>query len=96
MDLIIETVHLLFPNNFTQRAFKASFGTSLPTAVILWRVLQIHSDIIQPIHLLWSLEFLKVYATTDVSAFKWHCDAKTYRLYVWRVLFLLYVNLNTV
>lgn len=47
-------------------------------------------------HLLWTLYFLKTYNTEDVSCAFLRCDRKTFRLWVWRILAVLFTQLNTV
>jgi hypothetical protein len=91
-----------FPTKPTPRQFRALFGVSIQTVIILWQFLQtIQSSIdlpfvLHPSYLLWALYFMKVYPSCDVACNKWQCDAKTFRLWAWRVIFLLHLFLNTV
>jgi DDE superfamily endonuclease len=71
-----------------EQKFRSHFGCSIDVAVDVWNL--IHTDLkhaAQPKHLLWSLVFVKIYATEDV-----HCrivswpDPKTFREYSWYFL----------
>jgi len=67
--------------------FRAHFGTSPGVCAICWN--HIESKLPRNFlytHLLWTLLFLKVYATESVLASKCQCDEKTFRTKVWVVL----------
>jgi hypothetical protein len=83
---------------WSDRKFAAHFGVCKQTVLILWLHLQTLELpwTLQMKHLLWSLHFLKVYTSVDVSASFWNVDPKTYSLWVWRVLLLIATTLNTV
>ena len=64
------------------------FGCEPIYASILWYLLEkkqwlVHGFGILPCHLLWTLYFLKVYATEGVSERTLKCDPKTFREKVW-------------
>lgn len=70
----------------SDRRFRATFGVSLSVATAIWElVLASYFTFelkISPMHLLWTLYFLKVYPTADVAAGRCVCDEKTFRKYV--------------
>jgi hypothetical protein len=73
------------------RQYVAFFGSEPLFISILWYLLDRSKWIyrgpnIHPCHLLWTLHFLKVYATESVTAMKLRCDEKTYREKVWFLL----------
>ncbi len=84
--------------DFTNRQFHAHFGLSKETITTLWKILQIVAFETKFTfeHLLWTFYFLKVYNSMDVSATYWKVDVKTYRLWIWKVIQTLFINLNTV
>jgi hypothetical protein len=86
------------PFTWPNRRFAAHFGVAKQTVHILWLHLQsVISDIrIEQKHLLWSLYFLKVYTTNDVSAVHWGVDPKTFSQWVWKILLILDATLNLV
>lgn len=97
MEILEQTLRYL-GNNCTNRKFRSHFGISIHTAILLWEFLK-NVELpfeIQPVHLLWTFYFLKLYNPVDVASQFWNCDCKTYRLYVWRVICALFVYLNSV
>jgi hypothetical protein len=108
IDIIYEAERILFvakqiiKQNCTLRVWRAHFGVSPSCALILWLLLKITAAecavpyVILPRHLFWALYWMKVYNTEDVSCAFLHCDPKTFRLWVWRVLALLFYGLDTV
>ena len=86
--------------NFSDRKFHAHFGISKSTIIVLFNILQIiqtnYEYNFSLEHLLWTFYFLKVYNSIDVSASFFHVDCKTYRLWIWRVLLVLFIHLNMV
>lgn len=49
---------------------------------------------VMPVHLLWLLHWLKKYETVISAPIPWHVSDKTYRVYVDKMLFLLYEHLH--
>lgn len=71
------------------RIFKATFGVSWMVCEAVWNLLDDHGlyrDTRQPMHLMWCLVFLKVYANEHVNANMVGTTAKTFRKWVWRVM----------
>ena len=95
---ICEEIFSLHGKSVNQRQIRAIYGISFETMIILWQFLK-KTDVffkIKPIYLLWTLYFLKNYPTCDIAANHFKVDAKTFQLYVWRILFLLYIYFDTV
>lgn len=71
------------------RIFRANFGVSPYICAAVWnlmvdtRLLPLRA---QPKHILWSLLFLKVYASENVLCTICACDEKTFRKWVWMML----------
>ena len=84
--------------NYTTRELHGLFGISKESILLIWATLQQDKDIstIKPKHLLWTLCFFKNYFICEVAAQLWNCDVKTYRFYVWKVIFMLFEHLDTV
>ena len=62
------------------------FGVSPRVCAVVWNLTGFDDDI-KLVHMLWALNFLKVYERESVLvAFAGCCDRKTYREKVWRVL----------
>ena len=80
------------------RKFAAHFGIAKETMKILWLHIQsLDTDgIFKLKHLLWTLYFMKVYNSSDVSASFWKVDPKTYSKWVWKLIVFLNLTLNTV
>ena len=85
-------------NSFSTRVFNAHFGVCKQTTIVLWMHLcSLELDFaVEFHHFLWTLYFLKVYNTLDVSATHWKVDVKTFNLWIWRVIALLAFTLDTV
>ncbi len=83
---------------WSNRKFAAHFGVSKQTVTVLWAHIQHHDPegIFKLKHLFWTLYFMKVYSSLDVSASHWKVDAKTYSHWIWRLIFFLNLTLNTV
>lgn len=67
------------------RTFKEHFGVSPWVVCCVWNRLALHSCLppkAAPIHLLWTLLFLKVYSTERVLANTCGCDPETFRDWV--------------
>jgi hypothetical protein len=87
----------LLGEHYSPRRFAAHFGVSVHTALIVWNLLEdVPNIIIKPIHILWTLYFLKTYDSVDVAATRFHCDSNTYNTWVCRVLYILYHKLQIV
>src|SRR4051794_6356755 len=97
MDLF-STITALLGVSWTERKFRANFGISSLSASVLWSfLLSLSIDLpLQPVYMLWTLYFLKVYDTVDVMAGRFHCDVATFSHWTWHILFLLYSSLDTV
>ena len=67
------------------RDFRALFGISPQVCVDTWHRCNFSADI-TPKHLMWTLMFLKTYATEPVLASLAGVSRKTYRKWVWRVI----------
>jgi hypothetical protein len=77
--------------------FRALFGIGLQTMLFSWSILQRIDSIedIIPIHLLWTLYFLKQYLITR-NIWYFQVNRKTFTKKVWKVIALLSMYLNTV
>ncbi len=86
--------------NYSDRQFHAHFGISKSTILILFSILQrveaSYGYTFSLDHLLWTFYFLKVYNSVDVSASHFQIDCKTYRFWMWKVLIILFIHLDTV
>ena len=75
------------------RRFKEAFGVSSRRCVIIWKFLQLNAqegdmikEQVHPQHLLWTLFFLKVYATRSLNASLAGCDEKNFDKWIWILL----------
>ena len=71
------------------RRFKATFGVTPLLCSVLWNWMDDDQKLPEgasPIHLLWTLMFLKLYDTEDVLSLICRCDPKTHRKWVWLML----------
>jgi hypothetical protein len=76
----------LLGSSSERRDFVSQFGVSPCVCAVVWNITCFDDDITL-IHLLWALNFLKVYGKESVMvAFAGCCDRKTYRQKVWKVL----------
>jgi len=76
-------------NETTRRRFCSVFGIEAYLCELLWYEL-VESGWTRKAgrtafrkHLLWTLHFLRSYATEEVNACHFHCDEKTFRKWVW-------------
>jgi len=78
--------------------FYSHTGVSAETILFLWfLVSRVELPFeLQPNHLLWTLYFLKQYPTCELAANHWNCDVKTFRLYIWRVISILFNYLEVI
>lgn len=77
-------------NDVENDRFMANFGTPPSIVALLWQMMASINGIdtyCKPKHLLWTLMFLKTYATFDVIACRVGADEKTVRKWVWYVVF---------
>ena len=79
------------------RKYKSHFGIDPSVTSEAWNLIFVERShriathlLIQPIHFLWTLLFLKTYATVDVLASLTGSDAKTIRKYMWPVLDIIF------
>lgn len=82
-----------------EESLRSHFGIGIPVICLLWETINSVATLpfnLHPVHLLYALYFMKVYTTCIPSASFWKCDVKTFRIWSWRVIFLLYFTLNTV
>lgn len=70
-----------------ERRFKKVFGVSAATCSTLWGLLNAALPSLPnsacPVHLLWTLYFLKHYGIEEANAAFVGCDEKTYRKWCW-------------
>lgn len=73
-----------------QKRFKAAFGIPPRLVAILWKELAGAGNLdclgprsVRPIHLLWSLLFLKCYNREGINSSMVECDEKTFRKWTW-------------
>jgi hypothetical protein len=82
--------------NANLRTFRELYGVHFYTAAIIYMYAVIYDPIITPFHILWFLHWIKQYPQMDVGAFYWKCDVKTYRKYLLKVLFAVFLAVHTV
>ena len=71
------------------RIFKAHFGLSPLVVAAVWNKLHDEAllpDKSTPVHLIWTLLFLKLYNTAAVLSTMCGTTAKTYRQWVWKMM----------
>ena len=74
----------LFSN---ERRFRAFFGVAPQVCAKLWSSCSVNlPSSTKPTHLLWALNFLKVYSTIEVLAAIAGVDEKTLRKWVWCIV----------
>ena len=66
-----------------QRKFSSSFGTKPLICAILWNTILPSKNGVHPVHLLWTLHFLKTSSTQGVLSSTVESDEKTIRKWVW-------------
>jgi hypothetical protein len=72
-----------------ERDFRSLFGVAPEVCEYVWNHLSRHGwkpPRTRPKHLLWTLLFLKVYATEGLLAFMAQTSRKTFRKWVWLLL----------
>ena len=79
-----------YANTVMQRRFRSMFGVSSAVCAAVWDSLANELPTGGcPIHLLWSLLFLKTYATEHVNSSIAGVDEKTFRKWTWRIIQLI-------
>ena len=69
------------------RRFKKVFGVSALICEKVWKAALPHLPCsASPLHLLWTLFFLKQYGLEEVNAAFAKCDEKTYRKWCWEII----------
>ncbi len=71
------------------RRFKTFFGVSPQVCGVVWNLIEKKPPGSKPIHLLWSLLFLKAYNKEHVNATLTEVDEKTFREWTWKFVNLL-------
>ena len=67
-----------------ERKFLALFGVRPPVCAVIWTRLEVkRMGKAEPIHLLWALLLLKVYASEEVLTVITKVDRKTFRKWAW-------------
>lgn len=84
-------IRIRTPNERNLKRFKCLFGVSPWLVSIIWKRVfcenpPVTEVTLRPIHLLWSLLFLKTYASETLIASYIGKDEKTFRKYNWLVL----------
>ena len=70
-----------------ERRFKKIFGVSALICAKVWEAVVPHLPCsASPVHLLWTLYFLKHYGLVEVNAAFAKCDEKTYRKWCWKTI----------
>ena len=76
-------------NKTEERLFIAYFGTTALVCSHVWSLIFpdiSHHRRVSPTHLLWTLMFMKIYASTDVMSGIARCNPTTFQKWVWRIL----------
>lgn len=84
--------------SLSEENFRSLFGVGLETVLFAWIVLkkiELKEFEIYPIHLLWTLYFLKHYPRSR-NIWYFTVDRKTFKKMIWRILALLHLYLDTV
>ena len=94
------TGHKLYRSRTTgHRRFREFFGCSPSICSIVWEKLSATNSIPptgKPVHLLWTLLFLKRYTTEHVMSSMVGADEKTLRKWIWKFIAALSAHLSTV
>ena len=69
----------------SEHCFMATFGCNTILCAFIWNATT-KPNVAVPIHLLWTLMFLIVYATESVLLGMTRVDEKTYRKWIWMIL----------
>lgn len=71
-------------NTLRDRRYRSIFGVSAHVTSIIWNIMIPTINLFaRPIHLLWTLYFLKQYSTEHNNAYVWNCTEKTFRKWCW-------------
>ena len=80
-----------------ERRFAAHFGCTSSVCFIIWQQIAFVDSLgCEPKHLLWTLNFLKVYETDAIMANSWHVCEDTFKRKVTIVIDALYTCLPEV
>lgn len=72
----------------SERRVRSLFGVSTSVMTHVWRMIRLSVDrSLRAQHLLWALYFLKVYPTETAAAAVLHVDEKTFRKYLWPMVY---------
>lgn len=66
-----------------ERTYRTHFGISLPMTTVVWAFLVSRGTQLKPLHLFWTLYFLKCYPLQDVACARFSVDHKTWTKWVW-------------
>ena len=81
-------------NITSERTWMANFEVNSTIISIIWNKIQDKN--FKPIHLLWTLHFLRSYDTYEHGCQIWKVTDKTYSYWIWIVIQSLYSTLNEV
>ena len=86
--------HKANKEDYDKRGFIASYGLCVQVMAKIWLVMQSVRDRkgaqnMKPYHLLWCMYFLKQYSVSTVMSSYFGCSDKTYRKWVWIVIYIL-------
>jgi hypothetical protein len=76
-------------NRISMRKFKAHFGATPAICADIWQMInprELISTYAKPIHLLWGLMLIKVYATEEVLSGIAGVTEKTFRKWAWKFI----------
>jgi hypothetical protein len=77
----------------SDRQWQAMFGISVAVINFIWLQLAV-TDVVEPIHLLWAIYYLRQYPTWDVMGAMWRVHPVTLQKAVWPVINSLAASLN--
>ena len=80
--MLMQRVSLL-SSDTNERRFRALFGTNSHNCSRIWSLIEVDDDGARPVHLLWALMFLKVYAAEEVNATIAGVHEDTFRKWSW-------------
>lgn len=90
LSCTITNIKPTWSDGMVDETFRAFFGISSFIMGILWQHIVDSGAVAQagyePIHLLWTCLFLKLYSSNVVLARMCHVDPKTYRHWVWPLI----------
>jgi len=89
-----ETLVNQFIHITSERDWNSNFGVNSTIISLIWHKIQNRK--FKPIHLLWTLQFLRSYNTYDQGCHIWQISEKTYSYWIWIVVQSLYDSLSEV